>query len=139
MEGGAIGGGEAERVLELPPPGDAAGVRAAELLVVVVARGKLEVVVAPRGEDLCEDPLVVASAHRVPGGSGKAILPVVESDGEQMRLADVDVVLQRHFVAPGDELRPEFAVEEAVQLVATPPACNVVRQPSRGEAAKVPA
>src|SRR5690606_38626166 len=139
LERGAVAGGQAQALAEVHAPGEAAGVVAAELVVVVVADRQLKVVAAEARLVLRERRTVAAGFVEGRGRTrdAAAVARPVDADGEQPRLRQGDVRLQAGAVAAGREAVGRGAGEIVVGTVHVAPRREPPCQPAAGVVAQL--
>ena len=118
LEGGAVTGGDPQAISQRCPPGDAAGVVVAVLLVVVVAQRQLQIMNAKGQQVLAEDAEVVAAVFGKGGGAADLVVLPVGTQGQQILLTQAPVVLPADQLAAGVEAVAVDAIEVVVALIA---------------------
>src|SRR5690606_35830397 len=133
--GGAVGGGQRQRVAQVEAVTQAAGVVRTEELILVATQPGLHAVAAEGGLVLDEVALVVAAVLGVVAIAVDAIRLVVHAEAQHLRLAEIEIVLPGGAVAAGVEARIETTVLEVIaQVLAVPGLQGDIPEGQRREA-----
>src|SRR5690606_30225194 len=133
--GGAIGGGQRQRVAQVEAVTQASGVVRTEELILVATQAGLHAVAAESGLVLDEVALVVAVVLGIVVAAVDTILFVIHAEAQHLRLAEIEVVLPAQAVAAGIEARIEVAVlKSVIQVLAMPGLQGDVPEGQRREA-----
>src|SRR5690606_4657457 len=133
--GGAVGGGQRQRVAQVEAVAQAAGVVRTEELVLVAAQPGLHAVPPERSVVLYDVALLVAAVLGIVVAAVDTILFVIHAEAQHLRLAEIEVVLPAQAVAAGIEARIEVAVlKSVIQVLAMPRLQGDVPEGQRREA-----
>src|SRR5690606_37424711 len=101
--GGAVGGGQRQRVAQIEAVTQAAGVVRTEELILVATQPGLHAMTTKSGLILDEVALVVAAVLGIVVVAVDAVRLVVHAEAQHLRLAEIEIVLPSGAVAAGIE------------------------------------